>query len=240
MMANELSPKERVLAEHKTAMCWWPWVDSTKFWIVVPPRNSEMDIGLGTKLSDFFDTEEEAWQDAADKLEACLCFKKSPEPTGDDPDTCKVCGEGNEWCKCGGVKRNCGALHESGESCVLSTNHSGRPHATVTEDVIEAKTGLFWWGSKTTERKAPEDIEVVLPPRPESEHMKQFASALFSFSYIQYPEFQRWAEECECQLKAEIAAIEKAEKERDQLQRELDTATALLRGYEAKTSYNQE
>lgn len=36
-----------------------------------------------------------------------------------------------------------------------------------------------------------------LPPRPTREHMKQFARALQSFSFIQHAEFNRWANEVE-------------------------------------------
>lgn len=42
--------------------------------------------------------------------------------------------------------------------------------------------------------------EGELPPRPKREHMRQFATALTSYDYLQYAEFVRYADEVERQL----------------------------------------
>lgn len=46
-----------------------------------------------------------------------------------------------------------------------------------------------------------------LPPRPEREHMSQFATAMFSFDYVKYAEFKRYADALETEnesLKAQL------------------------------------
>lgn len=60
---------EAVRAVYPNAMAWPPFFDQSMFWIVNPPRNTEMDPGLGKRLCDAQNTEAEAWASARQRLQ---------------------------------------------------------------------------------------------------------------------------------------------------------------------------
>ena len=66
-----IGDKEFVKLKYPRAICWHrPYLSAECRMIFNPPRDlTYLDIGNGDALSDVFDTDEEAWKDAREKIE---------------------------------------------------------------------------------------------------------------------------------------------------------------------------
>jgi hypothetical protein len=81
---GRISAKQGVLAVYPKAEAWWPFYDKNLFFIVVPPRNVEIDIQHGKRLSADATEEWAAWESAASRLAASPELKVGESGLGDE------------------------------------------------------------------------------------------------------------------------------------------------------------